>query len=104
MIKVLVLVATLLSVTASSADAKDPVYYLTGEDLYQLCRSPNPTKLGECYGYLEGIVDAGNEDLGNHPTCVGGDAKIEQLRDVVVTYLRDRAAPDRKLFAAFFVY
>jgi hypothetical protein len=59
---------------------------------------------GECYGYLEGIVDGGNEDLGNHPTCVGGDAKPEQLRNVVVTYLRDQPPPDRELFAAFLVY
>jgi hypothetical protein len=79
-----------------------PVQYLTGEALYRLCVSPAPAQRGECIGYLEGIVDAGDSDLIGS-TCVPPGTKSDQLRDVVVKYLRDHAATDRNVLPADFL-
>jgi hypothetical protein len=52
------LIACLATSLATSSSGQASLYYLTGGRLYELCTSSDPTQQAECFGYLEGIVDA----------------------------------------------
>jgi hypothetical protein len=88
------LVALIACFAIWPVSGREQIAYLTGEKLYQLCTSPLPVQQGECVGYLEGIVDAGDNTLIGS-TCVRPGVTTGQLRDVVVTYLRKDATPDQ---------
>jgi hypothetical protein len=65
------------------------VFYLSGGALYELCTSANPAEQTECFGYIEGIIDASIDDtrpMG--PDCVGSGVKAYELRNAVVAFLR----------------
>jgi hypothetical protein len=94
--------ALIACLAASPVTARQAVHYLSGEGLYELCSSSIPAQRGECLGYLEGIVDAGDNELPGS-ICVPPGVKSDELRDVVVTYLRDRAATDRHVLPADFL-
>jgi hypothetical protein len=85
-----------LILAAAPAIAREAVQYLNGKSLYDLCISSSPAKREGCVGYLEGIVDAGdNELIGS--TCVPPGVTGDQLRDTFVKLLREHATWDRHL-------
>ncbi len=77
--------------------------FLSGEGLYQLCtgsaavQRDAPVQQAECMRYIEGVSDADDAE-GN--SCVSPGVSTGQLRDVVTTYLREKAATDRHLLPA----
>jgi hypothetical protein len=99
--KIVLPIASLAGCLAASP-VMGATHFLTGEALYKLCTSPSAAQQGECLGYLEGIVDAGDNELPG-ANCVPPGVKSGQVRDVVVTYLRDHAAKDRHLLRADFL-
>jgi hypothetical protein len=49
--------------SALPATAQQSAQYMTSEKLYELCISSMPSDKRECVGYIEGIMDAGDNKL-----------------------------------------
>ena len=69
--------------------------FFSGNDLYSQCEMETPMV---CVGYILGVSDAVSdaETAGSLPrlVCVSRDSTPEQLKDIVVKYLRDN--PDTR--------
>jgi hypothetical protein len=65
------MISLLAGFTATSVLAREAVHvqYFDGASLYEFCTSPNPAKRAGCIGYLQDIVDAGDNQLAGS-TCV----------------------------------
>jgi hypothetical protein len=83
-----------------AADDFKPGTFANGDHLYAECQNNN----AGCESYLKGIIDSEayfistfgvNKDAG---FCVTQQASIEQIRDIVVEYLRNH--PDYRRYAA----
>jgi Rap1a immunity proteins len=66
---------------------------ITGNDLLEHCSSHEPFELNFCTGYIEGVRDGlmfAAVRLKSEPFfSVPNEAKSEQVKDIVVKYLRD---------------
>jgi hypothetical protein len=74
----------------------------SGDQLYQKCQSD---PLGACTGYIAGVSDTVDlfqeTDITKHAICMSGGVSAEQMRDVVIKYLRDH--PETRDKAAQFL-
>ena len=59
-------------------------YYLTAQELLQMCGSSFNTDYGYCAGYVTGVAD---ELLGSAASCHKVSVKSQQLRDITVRYM-----------------
>jgi hypothetical protein len=74
-------------------------YFMSGNDLLDYCDSRSPTKLSLCNGYIMGVADTipwintALGKFGQKGACIPRNTNItsEQLRDIVVFYLRRNA-------------
>ena len=64
--------------------AKAQGYYLTAQELLQMCGSSFNTDYGYCAGYVTGVAD---ELLGSASACHKTSVKSQQLRDITVRYI-----------------
>ncbi|TNE31655.1 MAG: hypothetical protein EP349_03735 [Alphaproteobacteria bacterium] len=64
--------------------AKAQGYYLTAQELLQMCSSSFNTDYGYCAGYVTGVAD---ELLGSASACHKVSVKSQQLRDITVRYI-----------------
>jgi len=93
------IVAVVLSVMlqGSGAQKQDKTLIsisdINGNDLLRYCSSHQPFELNFCTGYIEGVRDGlmfAAVSLKSEPFfAVPNEAKMEQLKDIVVKYLRD---------------
>lgn len=93
------LIAAVLSATfqGNSVQKQDKVVIsisdVTGNDLLTHCSSHEPFELNFCTGYIEGVRDGlmfATVRLKSEPFfAVPNEAKSEQMKDIVVKYLRD---------------
>jgi hypothetical protein len=89
------IVAVVLSVMlqGSGAPKQDTISDFNGNDLLRYCSSHQPFELNFCTGYIEGVRDGlmfAAVSLKSEPFfAVPNEAKMEQLKDIVVKYLRD---------------
>jgi hypothetical protein len=79
----------LLTVTSARAQ-----WYQNGNTLLEICESQNGGDRIGCNAYLEGIVDAieGARVARGFSSCLRGGVQVNQVRDVVVTYLKTNAS------------
>jgi Rap1a immunity proteins len=83
--------AFLLPTSAFSQDADTHATFKNGTALYEACTAasdPQKQKLAFCIGYVMGVSDSLQS---MQLTCSPKEAKVKQLIDVVVNYLRDHA-------------
>lgn len=75
---------TLAAFFSTAEHAKAQSYYLTAQELLQMCNSNFNTDYGYCAGYVTGVAD---ELLGSASACHKVSVKSQQLRDITVRYI-----------------
>jgi len=90
-LRALVVAAGLLwpvSALPQQAEPRTSAAFLRGNQLYDTCTSQEIVKRLQCREYIAGMADAFNWDKF---VCAPDQASENQVRDVVVNYLRDHA-------------
>lgn len=64
-----------------------------GNNLLIACTAAPGVQQGYCYGYINAIADAtSNNTIDGFKACIPQQVQVEQLRDVVIQYLRNHPA------------
>jgi hypothetical protein len=58
----------------------------SGNTLFDSCNNSDASKQSHCLAYIAGVSDVLD---GMHITCTGGRVSLDQVKDVVVKYLRE---------------
>jgi hypothetical protein len=74
----------------------------TGDELLYVCTYSSLIAQGTCLGYIEGIATVMHHgvEIAQFRACAAEPATIEQLRDVVIAYLKRNVALRHYLAAA----
>lgn len=63
-------------------------YFETGRDLYQKCSAAGTASQVYCFGFIIGIADVMEDNpLDGRSACIPRDASIQQVTEVVITFL-----------------
>lgn len=86
------LVIAMISVNSAAYAGSGTTFMGTGNDVLTLCTAPQG--LTGCIAYISGVADAmaGDNAVWDRKACIPSGVTTGQLRDIVVTGLRFRAA------------
>ena len=83
-----------LAISTNQAMAVDTPSFMGGNELFSICSDKNVASLGQCYGYIAGVVDEFEtfRAFRNTKPCLPEGVTGKQFVDVVMKYLTDNPA------------
>ena len=90
-------IAGLMVALAGVTPSARAEYFETGRDLHLKCKAAGTAQQVFCFGYIIGIADVMEDNpLDGRSACIPRDASIQQVTDVVITFLEQN--PDIREF------